>query len=220
VLLANPHLSERSLNLASEIEEAARKAQYADLVIKQQDGWHAYNTAWKSVLRVIEAHLGAKSAEDRPLDRRNVFVIGAGGMASSVAFGVQKRKGLLSITAGDDGEAQRLAQLASARFVPMANMYDTLCDLVIIAEAQTHDGKGQGGAPAAKLNPAFLRPPMSVTDLTNLTGESDLLREARSRGCKIIEPAEIFGDHVAMVFKTITGKELPTEIVRSSSVVS
>jgi 3-dehydroquinate dehydratase/shikimate dehydrogenase len=219
VLLANPQLSERSLNLASEIEESARKAQYADLVIKQQDGWHAYNTAWKSVLRVIEAHLGGKSAEDRPLDRRNVFVIGAGGMASSVAFGVQKRKGLLSITAGDDGEAQRLAQLASARFVPMANMYDTLCDLVIIAEAQTHDGKGQGGAPAAKLNPAFLRPPMSVTDLTNLTGESDLLREARSRGCKIIEPAEIFGDHVATIFKTITGKELPPDAVRDLSVV-
>jgi 3-dehydroquinate dehydratase/shikimate dehydrogenase len=220
VLLANPQLSERSLNLASEIEEAARKAQYADLVIKQPDGWHAYNTAWKSVLRVIETHLGAKSAEDRPLDRRNVFVIGAGGMASSVAFGVQKRKGLLSVTAGDDGEAQRLAQLASARFVPMANMYDTLCDLVIIAEAQAHDGKGQGGAPAAKLNPAFLRPPMSVTDLTNLTGESDLLREARSRGCKIIEPAEIFGDHVATVFKTITGKDLPAEVVRGLSVVS
>jgi 3-dehydroquinate dehydratase/shikimate dehydrogenase len=220
VLLANPQLSERSLNLASEIEEAARKAQYADLVIKQQDGWHAYNTAWKSVLRVIEAHLGGKSAEDRPLDRRNVFVIGAGGMASSVAFGVQKRKGLLSVTAGDDGEAQRLAQLANARFVPMANMYDTLCDLVIIAEAQTHDGKGQGGAPAAKLNPAFLRPPMSVTDLTNLTGESDLLREARGRGCKIIEPSEIFGDHVATIFKTITGKDLPAEIVRGLSVVS
>jgi 3-dehydroquinate dehydratase/shikimate dehydrogenase len=220
VLLANPQLSERSLNLASEIEEAARKAQYADLVIKQQDGWHAYNTAWKSVLRVIEAHLGAKSAEDRPLDRRNVFVIGAGGMASSVAFGVQKRKGLLSVTAGDDGEAQRLAQLVSARYVPMANMYDTLCDLVIIAEAQAHDGKGQGGAPAAKLNPAFLRPPMSVTDLTNLTGESDLLREARSRGCKIIEPSEIFGDHMATIFKTITGKDLPAEIVRGLSVVS
>src|SRR5260370_27234943 len=143
-------------------------------------------------------------------DAREVCVIGAGGIGRSVGLGVQKRKGLLSVNAGDDGEAQRLAQLASARFVPMANMYDTLCDLVIIAEAQTHDGKGQGGAPAAKLNPAFLRPPMSVTDLTNLPGESDLLREARSRGCKIIEPAEIFADHMATIFKTITVKDLPS----------
>src|SRR5262245_44879079 len=85
VPLANPQLCERTLNVASEIEDAARKAQYADLVIKQQDGWHAYNTAWKSVLRVIETQLGGKSSEDRPLDRRNVFVIGGGGMARSVA---------------------------------------------------------------------------------------------------------------------------------------
>jgi 3-dehydroquinate dehydratase/shikimate dehydrogenase len=216
VLLANPQFCERALNLASDIEEAARKAQYADLVIKQKDVWHAYNTAWKSVLRLVETELGAKSAEDRPLDRRSVFVIGAGGMARSVAFGVQKRKGVLNVTAPDDGEGQRLAQTSGARFVPMANMYDTLCDLVIIAEAQAQDGLlGTAGGTGVKLNPAFLRPPMYVTDLTNLTGESHLLGEARGRGCKIIEPSKIFGDHLATLFKTITGKDLPAEILEA-----
>jgi 3-dehydroquinate dehydratase/shikimate dehydrogenase len=56
---------------------------------------------------------------------------------------------------------------------------------------------------------------MSVTDLTNLPGEGNLLREARERGCKIIEPAQIFGEHLAATFKTISGKELPAEIVES-----
>ncbi|HLJ10612.1 MAG TPA: type I 3-dehydroquinate dehydratase [Planctomycetaceae bacterium] len=217
VLLANPQLSERALNLASEIDESARRSQYADLVIKQQDGWHAYNTAWKSVFRIIERELGAKTAEDRPLDGRNVFVIGAGGMARSVAFGVQKRKGLLSVTAADDNEGRRLAQLTSARFVPMANMYDTLCDLVIIAEAQAADGRpSASGGTAVKVNPAFLRPPMAVADLTSLPGEGDLLREARERGCKIIEPSAIFSDHIAAIFKTITGKEFPADLSLAS----
>jgi 3-dehydroquinate dehydratase/shikimate dehydrogenase len=218
VLLANPQLSERALNLASEVEEAARKAQYADLVIKQQDGWHAYNTTWKSVLRVVESQLGAKSPEDRPLDRRNVFVIGAGGMARSVAYGVQKRKGLLSVTAADDVEAKQFAQLTNARFVPIANMYDTLCDLVIIAEAEAQGGliRTGGGGPGVKLNPAFLRPPMAVADLTNLPGEGSLLREARERGCKIIEPVQIFCEHLSGIFRTITGKELPAGIVESA----
>jgi 3-dehydroquinate dehydratase/shikimate dehydrogenase len=217
VLLANPQLSERALNLASQIEEAARTAQYADLVIKQQDGWHAYNTAWKSVLRVIEGQLGAKTVEDRPLDRRNVFVIGAGGMARSVAFGVQKRKGLLSVTASDDAEGRQLAQLANARFVPMANMYDTLCDLVIIAEGHAYDAKAPAAAGSkVKLNPAYLRPPMYVTDLTNLPNETVLLDEARGRGCKIIEPRMIFADHIATIFKSITAKDLPPEIVAAA----
>ncbi|MBS0264699.1 MAG: type I 3-dehydroquinate dehydratase [Planctomycetes bacterium] len=217
VLLGNPEFCERALNLATEIEEAARKAQYADVVVKQPDGWNAYNVAWKSVLRVIEHALGAKTPEDRPLDRRSVFVIGAGGMARSVAVGVQKRKGLLSVTAADDGEAQRLAQATGARYVPLANMYDTLCDVVIIAEAQAQSGVvGGASGPGVKLNPAFLRPNMYVTDLTNPIGDTELLREARERGCKIVPPPQIFGAHISTVFKTITGKDLQPELVEQA----
>ncbi|HTI51267.1 MAG TPA: type I 3-dehydroquinate dehydratase [Planctomycetaceae bacterium] len=217
-LLANSQVCERALNLADTIDEAARKAQYADLVVKQPDGRHAYNTTWKSVLRVVEGALGAKSSEDRPLDRRNVFVIGGGGLARSVALGAQKRKGILSIAAADDNEARQLAQMTGARFVPLANMYDTLCDVVLIAEAQSFSlssGSATGG-PGVKLNPAFLREHMYVADLTRLPEESDLLREARSRGCKIVEPADIFVEYVTATFKTITGKELPAELVREA----
>jgi 3-dehydroquinate dehydratase/shikimate dehydrogenase len=61
LVVCNPALAERSLNLAEKIEESARKAQYADLLVKQADGWQAFNTGWKSVLRVLEAGLGARA---------------------------------------------------------------------------------------------------------------------------------------------------------------
>lgn len=211
VLVANPELSERALNLAEQVDEPARKAQYADLVVKQQDGWHAYNTSWKGVLRAIETALGAKAPEDRPLESRSVFIIGAGGMARSIAYGVEKRKGIVSITAADDHEARQLAQLTGARFVPIASMYDTLCDVVVITEGQAFDaltGKTSGPATGVKLNPAFLRPNMYVTDLTDPERESELLTEARARGCKIIEPREVFVEHLRMIFKTISGKDM------------
>jgi 3-dehydroquinate dehydratase/shikimate dehydrogenase len=217
-LLANSRLCERALNLADTIDDAARKAQYADLIVKQPDGRHAYNTTWKSVLRVVEGALGAKSPEDRPLDRRNVFVIGGGGLARSVALGAQKRRGILSIAAADDNEARQLAQMTGARFIPLANLYDTLCDVVLIAEAQSfslQSGPVAGGD-GVKLNPAFLREHMHVADLTQLPGESELLREARSRGCKIIEPVDLFSEYVTATFKTITGKDLPAELVRDA----
>src|SRR5262245_66387071 len=105
-------------------------------------------------------------------------------MARSVAYGVQKRKGLLSVTAADDVEAKQFAQLTNSRFVPIANMYDTLCDLVIIAEAQSQDGlvRGPAGGPGVKVNRAFLRQPMAVADLTNLPGEASLFRHDRQSG--------------------------------------
>lgn len=217
LLVANPQLCERLLNLAGEIDDAARKAQYADLLVKQQDGWHAYNTVWKSVLRVVETVLGAKTPEDRPLDKRNVFLIGAGGMARGVALGIQKRKGMMSVASGDDNEAKQLAQMVGARFIPVANMYDTLCDVCLIAEAEAFDPKtGAPSAKSLKINPAFLRPHMYATDLSNLPMETKLLDEARTRGCKIIEPAAIFAEYLASVFKTVTGKELPLELVHGA----
>lgn len=214
VLVANPRLSERSLNLATEVDEAARISQYADLVIKQSDGWHAYNTIWKSVLRVLEAALGAKAPEDRPLDRRTVFIIGAGGAARGVAYGVQKRQGMLSVTALEDNEAKFMSQAFKARYIPIANMYDTLCDVAILAEAESSGGLSTTSTGSAiKVNPSFLRPHMTVMDITSLHEEGKLLEEARARGCTVVPPGALLADYAASVFKSITGKELPKDVL-------
>ncbi len=213
VILANPHVAERILLLATELEEAARISQYADLVVKQADGWHAYNTIWRSALRAVEARLGAKSPEDRPLDKRNVFIVGSGGAAKGVAYGIQRRKGMISVTASENSEAQIMAQQFNARYVPIANMYDTLCDVVILTDAQSHEA---GEVTGVKMNPSYLRPHMTVADLGNLPGDTDLLKEARTRSCKIVEPADIYADHLAAMFKNITGKELPQDVLQNA----
>ena len=211
VVLTNPYVAERILNVAEVMDEAARIAQYADLLVKQPDGWHAFNTIWRSALRVVAARVGAATPEDRPLDRRNVLLIGAGGAARGVAYGVQRRKGLMSVTAGDNTEAQQMARMFNARYVPIANMYDTLCDVVIIAEAQTADGVdgAVGGKPGGTaVNPSFLRPHMTVTDLSDLPNETKLISEARLRGCKIVAPIDVYAEYIAATFKSISGKEV------------
>jgi 3-dehydroquinate dehydratase/shikimate dehydrogenase len=217
LVVCNPALAERSLNLAETIEESARKAQYADLLVKQADGWQAFNTGWKSVLRVLEAGLGARAPEDRPLDRRNVLIIGTGGLAKSVAQGVQRRQGLLSVAGADDAEARQFAQLNNARYIPVANLYDTLCDVVVLAEAQRFDSMtGLSSGSGLKLNPAFLRPNMHVIDLTQLVGDSPLSREARVRGAKVIPGEAVFVDMISQTYKTISGKELAPSIIEQA----
>lgn len=207
VILPNAKTGERVLALATHHEEATRISQFADLLVKQQDGWHAFSTLWRSALRAIEVSLGAKTAEDRSLDRRNVMLIGAGGLAQSVAFGIQKRKGMMSITSSDDAAAQQMAQMFNARFVPIANMYDTLADVVLITEATVDRAERD----KTRLNPSYLRANMTVTDLSNIPDDTPLLDEARLRGCKVVEPAAVFREHLAALFKSITGKDLPAE---------
>lgn len=209
VVVGGPQSGERMILMAQEVEEAARISQYSDLVVKQADGWHAYNTLWRSSIRTLETQLGATSQEDRPLDKRNIFIIGSGGAARGIGYGVQRRKGLISISAPDDNEAKLFAQQLQARYVPFKNLYDTLCDVVILTDTPVEQST------AAQINPSFLRPHMTVTDITAPPLETGLLKEARLRGCKVVNPRAIYIDQIGNVFKTITGQEYPAGLLET-----
>lgn len=206
-ILPNAGLGSKILSVSPAHEESVKICQFTDLMLRQQDGWHLYNSIWRSALKSLEETLGKASAEDRPLDHRNVLLIGATPLARALCYGVQRRKGLVSVTAADDMRAQLLAQMFDVRFVPIANIYDTLSDVVILTEATLEKGRIK-----QKLNPSYFRQHMTVLDATNLPADTELLTEARTRGCKVVEPSQIYADQLCTQFKAVTGQELPLDI--------
>ena len=130
---------------------------------------------------------GAKDDQDRPLDRRNVLVVGCGGTAQSFIHGVQRSKGIVSVTAANEKGRQQLAQKFSLRHVPFHNLYDTLADVVVIAEPSIQLGSGKGD-----INPGYFRPTMTVMDLLGDARRHADSRGGASRGCKVVEPADVF----------------------------
>lgn len=193
-------------SLAHTQDEISQQARFADVLIKQAEGWQAYNLVWKMALKALEHKLGKQSAEDRPLERRNVMILGGGGLAHALALGVKKRSGLVSVCAGDDDAAQKLAQQADVRYVPLAKLYETLTDVVILTAPNLDHGSKK-----TPINPSLLRPGMTFLDLTDPPGESPLCEEARQRSCKVVEPTEVFAEYVGTLFKSLTGQDLPPE---------
>ena len=163
---------------------------------------------WKSALRSLEATLGKKSAEDRPLDKRNTMIVGSEGLAVSLAHGVKRRNGLVSVCSGDDVEAQKIAQSCDLRYVPSAKLYETLVDVVVLTTNSMDYGSKK-----SPLNPSLLRENMAFMDLSELPGESKFTEEARARGCRVVEPAEIFADYIGLLFKSLTGKDIPGDAI-------
>ncbi len=203
-LLVSPRFSDFTFGFAATADEAAKESRFCDILVKQDAGWTAYNTTWRAALKAIEDKLGRKSPEERPLDRRNVLVVGGTPLASSIAWGIQRRKGVLSVTAPDDKAAQQIAAKYGCRHVLFANLYDTLSDLVVIADPAIVAGHKK-----TELNATYLRPHMAVCDVSHLPEETEFLREGRSRGCNVVEPAAIFGDQLGSLFKSLTGRDLP-----------
>lgn len=195
--------TDRLGELAESREEALGADGSVDLLLKKKDDWSGFGCLWRSAVLRLEEVLGGDS--DRPLDRRNVLVIGTGSLARTMVFGIGRRRGLVSVAGADDQAAQQLAADAEVRFVPGQNLYDTLADVVVLADPELLLGARRG-----ELNPSFLRPPMLVMDVAAGRDDSKVLSEARSRGCTLVEPAGVWTSVVESLYRSITGSDLPS----------
>jgi 3-dehydroquinate dehydratase/shikimate dehydrogenase len=203
-IVTSRDLGDEVISIADELEESAELSQYADLMLNKKGQWQAWNTGWRSAVRILEQSISDGSENRRPLDKQNVLVIGSGSLAKSMIYGIGKRKGLVSVTSPNDKQAQELANAFSVRFVPFQNLYNTLSDVVVIADPNLRSGGGK-----VEFNPSYLIPRMTVCDVTRMPGDSEFIREARGRGSKIVEPAAVYADLLATQIKSITGKEVP-----------
>lgn len=214
-VVTSRHIGDQMVALADELEESARISQYSDLLLHKKDGWQAWNAGWRSAVKMIEQTVTGSGNDKRPLDKQNVLVVGSGSFARSMVYGIGKRKGLVSVTAPDDKEAQNLATQFDVRFVPFQHLYSTLADVVVFAEPGLPVGSSK-----SEFNPSYLEPRMTVCDATEAPFDSVFTAEARGRGAKVVEPKLIYADLLSAQIKSITGKDVPAsefmEIIESA----
>jgi 3-dehydroquinate dehydratase/shikimate dehydrogenase len=207
-MIIAPASGSTMLEFAEQLESTAADSGYIDLCLKRDDGWNGYNTIWRSALKAIERAMPKSSNTERPLDRRTVLLLGAGGITDGIAHGIAQRHGRVSIASPDDVAARQAAKRLDVRHVPFATIYDTLCDVVIITDPNI-----QAGHKKTELNPAFLRENMTFADLSHFPAETAFLEEAKLRGCRVVDSNSIYANQLSSHFKTITGKEFPAEVL-------
>lgn len=220
-LIVTPNLGDYLLPLVEHPEPAVALGQHVDLLLRKKDGWHGYNVLWRSALKVLERTLKRQGPEPQSLERTNNLVLGAGRLARTILFGIRQLKGTSAIASPSVsaevafcpscGEALSgsdvvgdVAQSTQSRAVPFAELARTRPDVLIVTEPAIN----LGFTPST-LNPLFLEPPLTVLDVTSFDGESDLISEARARGCTVVRPAYILGEHIAAQFRAIAGEDLP-----------
>jgi 3-dehydroquinate dehydratase/shikimate dehydrogenase len=208
-MVVNPHCGERLSNFADHIEDSVQSSGYADLLLKRPDGWHAYNCISRAVLKSLETALGKGPDNEQPLDRRNVLLIGGNALSKAIAHGIIRRQGVLSVTGPDDKLTQQAAKAMDIRYVPFANLYDTLADVVVIA-----DDKLPLGHRKQEFNSSYLRPHMTVLEFADYPLPSVFTEESRVRNCQLVGTVDIFLDQLGVQFKSIVGQELPRDLAR------
>jgi shikimate dehydrogenase len=159
----------------------------------------------------LDAISGAAGGKERLAGRR-ALVLGAGGAARAIVFGLREAGAAVALTDIVSERAAELAHEAGARALEPERAASAGFD--ILANA-TPVGM-HPDADACPFDASRLRGDEIVFDAVYNPLETRLLREAASRGCRTVRGVEMFVRQGARQFGLWTGLEPPVDVMRET----
>jgi shikimate dehydrogenase len=189
-----------------EIDPVAKSIGAVNTIVNDGGRLKGYNTDWTGFVRSLEAHV--------PAAGRRVALLGAGGAARAIAFGLKAKGATLTIL----NRAEELA-LARDLAAEIGCPFGDLSKLDAVGAADiVVNATSVGMAPLQEkvpVDPASLRPEQVVVDIVYNPLETRFLREAAARGCRTVPGYEMLLLQGVTQFELWTGKTAPVDLMRS-----
>lgn len=210
-----PH-KEALVPLLQEKENAVERTGTCNTVVIREDGRRTgYNTDYRAAMDSLEEAMGGQTGNEDAsvLFEKQVMILGAGGVARAIAFGLMRRGANVTITNRHDDRAARLAEEVGCRAITWSARASTLADVIInCTPVGMHPDVDDTPLPPA----AFSRPGMVVFDTIYHPENTMLLKLARERGSKGITGVDMFLRQAALQFKLYTGQDAPIDVMREA----
>lgn len=207
-----PH-KEAVLELAQEKEDLAERTRAANTLLWDDDGerFAAFNTdcdAALEALRELMRELDIGSS----FTGRTVLLLGAGGAARGVAYGLHREGALVIVASRTYDKGLRMAEDIGCRAVDWNARNSVNAEIVINCTPI-------GMYPQIDEMPVHvsaLKPGLMVMDMVYNPETTMLVRQARERGCKVATGVEMFVRQAARQFQLFTSQEPPLEEMRQA----
>jgi len=148
--------------------------------------------------------------EKTTIKGKQAAVIGAGGGARAVGFGLKQEGGLVTIINRTESRGEKLARDLGCRFMPLAQLKNLPYHIVVNATpaGMTPDVNSM------PLVPKLMEPEMVVMDMVYNPLRTRFLKEAQSIGCTTVDGVAMFVHQGAVQFELWTGRKAPVDIMR------
>lgn len=197
------------LPLLDEVAVVARRIGAVNTIVNDDGRLTGQNTDWIGAVRALE--------EVRPLAGARVLLLGAGGAARAVAFGLRERGAKVVVANRDVEKAKTLAREVDglAAFLgDGAAIVAHAAQSEIVVNATT---RGMAAADPSSPFPAdALRPAHLVMDLVYRPLDTELLRLARARGAKVVHGGRMLLHQAAEQFELYTGQPAPLDAMNEA----
>jgi 3-dehydroquinate dehydratase/shikimate dehydrogenase len=207
-----PH-KEGVVALLGSKDGAVEKTGVCNTLVLKDGQWVGYNTDYRAAMDSLEDALGGRTDNEdaSPLLDKQVLILGAGGVARAIAFGLARRGANITITNRHDERATQLAEEAGCRTVNWGQRASTLADVIInCTPVGMHPQVNDSPAPPA----AFQRQGMVAFDTVYHPENTMFLKLARERGATTVSGVDMFVHQAGAQFKLYTGQEPPYDVMR------
>ncbi len=201
-----PH-KESILPFLDDIEYVAGKIGAINTVVNRDGRLRGHNTDCMAAVKGLED--GMEGNKDTLKDKK-VAVIGAGGAARAIAFGLKEKGCHITIYNRTLARAKRLSDDVGCKFRRFEEISELNTDILI-------NSTSIGMFPNLEESPVpkdVLKEGMIVFDAVYNPIETKLLKDAKGRGCHTVNGLTMFINQAAEQFRLWTGIEPPVEIMK------
>ncbi|WP_448384599.1 shikimate dehydrogenase [Desulfosoma sp.] len=165
--------------LACRVDASARSIGAVNTLRRTASGWEGRNTDWLGAVRALERIV--------PLRGASALVIGAGGAARGVVYGLMERGAHVLIVNRTEQRARDLAAAFGCAWAPLSDLPSVGPKVVVHTTSA-----GMSGNPYDFAIPeGFFTAEMVVMDIVYAPLETPLLRRAKAAGARVVDGLEM-----------------------------
>jgi 3-dehydroquinate dehydratase / shikimate dehydrogenase len=183
------------------VDATARAIGAVNTVVVEREALHGHNTDVVGAMKPLDEMIDVSGAR--------VAVIGAGGSARAICYGLNQRDAAVTIYARDFKKAQPLADEFKTRIASL-DSFNGEEDVIINCSPIGMSGHSEG---RSLIKAESLEGVNLVYDLIYAPEETALLRNAKMAGCRTLGGLAMLVGQAAEQFRLWTGLEAPVDVM-------
>ena len=205
-----PH-KEKILKLVSAVDDNVAGIKAANTVVFKNANSSAFNTDCSAAIESLEHTLASIDVKKvRTLEGQRVLLLGAGGVARAIAFGLKRAGAKVIIAARDFKKAEALADALEMKPIDWPARLNCECNVLInCTPVGMHPNMDESPFEKDSYQKNTI-----VFDTIYNPEQTLFIKQARELGCVTVTGVDMFVRQAARQFKLFTDKEPDLELIR------